>query len=117
MTAPHVRIYHNPRCTKSREALALLHERGIEPEVILYLESGLTLDALRQLSTQLGLAPNDFVRTREEAYTGAQLDADSPAEEVFQAMVKAPILLERPIVIVAERGVVARPASKLLDLL
>lgn len=112
-----VRIYHNPRCSKSREALALLQERGIEPEVVAYLEADLSVDELTSLLRKLGCPAHALLRTKEEAYAAAQLSEQSSDAEIFAAIRSAPVLLERPIVEMDERAVIARPPEKLLGLL
>lgn len=111
-----VRIYHNPRCSKSRETLALLRERGIEPEVVLYLEAPLAVSELKELARKLGGPPSQLVRKKEDAYAAAGLRSDSSVEELSAAIVRAPILLERPIVVVGERAAIGRPPENVLDL-
>jgi arsenate reductase (glutaredoxin) len=117
MSNPATRIYHNPRCSKSREALALLRARGVDPEVVLYLEAGLDVAEITGLVQKLGIAAHDLVRTKEEAYADAKLSAASSLEDVARAIVAAPILLERPLVVRGARAVIARPPERLLELL
>jgi arsenate reductase (glutaredoxin) len=117
MANPPVRIYHNPRCTKSRETLALLRERGIEPEVVLYLEAELGEAELKGLVKKLQLTPHAVLRTKEAAYADAGLSEKSSLEQVVKAIRKAPILLERPIVVVGDRAAIGRPPEKVLELL
>jgi arsenate reductase len=114
---PSVRIYHNPHCSKSRETLALLRERGIEPEVVLYLERAFGETELEQLIGKLGVLAHAVLRTKEEAYRTAKLSEESDAREIVAAIRDAPILLERPIVVVGERAVIGRPPERVLTLL
>lgn len=114
-----ITIYHNPRCRKSREALALLEERGIEHLVRLYLndEESMSAAEFQDVLDALDMDAIDLVRKNEsvwkEEYKTLELDED----EVILAMIEHPKLMERPIVMNGERAVVARPAEKLLDVL
>lgn len=112
-----IKIYHNPRCTKSRQALHLLQEKGIEPEVIEYLKEPLTEDELWDILNKLDMEPEELVRTKEaewkEHFKGKDLDEN----EVVFAMIEYPKLMERPIIINGEKAVVARPTEKLLEVL
>lgn len=113
-----VTIYHNPRCSKSRETLKRLAERGIEPTVVLYLETppdAATLDALLH---KLGKEPRELLRTGEPEY--AQLGLGEPTlsrDTLIAAMAAHPILIERPIVVVGERAALGRPPENVLALL
>jgi arsenate reductase len=117
MVTAAVRIYHNPRCSKSREALALLRERDIEPEVVLYLQSELGEGELKELVRKLGVPPHAILRSKEDAYSEAGLSEQSSLGEIVKAIRKAPILLERPIVVVGKRAAIGRPPEKILALL
>ncbi len=113
-----VTIWHNTSCSKSRGALDLLRERGIEPTVFDYVARPPSEAELREMLTRLGLGPRDLVRKGEEAY--ARLGLDDPGlsdDELIAAMVAEPILIERPIVLVGDRAVVGRPPERVLDLL
>ncbi|NUS38887.1 MAG: arsenate reductase (glutaredoxin) [Lysobacter sp.] len=112
------RLYHNPRCSKSRGALELLRERGIEPVVVPYLEQPPRVDELRALLRLLGLPPRALLRTGEEDY--AALGLDDPAlddEALLAAMHAHPRLIERPILVHGGRAVIGRPPERVLDLL
>lgn len=112
------RLYHNPRCSKSRAALALLEQRGITPELVLYLETPPDVETLRSLVTALGLShPAQLLRTKEDDYQAAGLSADSDAEQVLAAMAAYPRLIERPLLVQGARAVIGRPTENLLDLL
>jgi arsenate reductase len=114
-----ITIYHNPRCRKSREALAILEERGIEHLVRLYLndEESMSAAEFQDVLDALDMDAKDLVRKNEsvwkEEYKTLELDED----EVILAMIEHPKLMERPIVMNGDRAVVARPAEKLLDVL
>ena len=114
-----ITIYHNPRCRKSREALAILEERGIEHLVRLYLndEESMSAAEFQDVLDALDMDAIDLVRKNEsvwkEEYKTLELDED----EVILAIIEHPKLMERPIVMNGDRAVVARPAEKLLDVL
>ena len=114
-----ITIYHNPRCRKSREALEILEERGIEHLVRLYLndEESMSAAEFQDVLDALDMDAIDLVRKNEsvwkEEYKTLELDED----EVILAMIEHPKLMERPIVMNGDRAVVARPAEKLLDVL
>lgn len=111
-------IYHNPRCSKSRQTLALLEERGIAPEIVLYLQTPPDAATLRKLVSKLGLAhPHQLLRTGEAEYREAGLSADSSADAVIQAMASHPKLIERPIVVKGDRAVLGRPPENVLALI
>ena len=113
-----VTIYHNPRCSKSRQTLALLEERGIEPEVVLYLESPPDAATLGDILDKLGVAPRDLMRKAEDAYKAAGLDDPSLSREVLIAgMVADPILIERPIVLAGAKAALGRPPENILGIL
>ena len=110
-------IYHNPRCSKSRNTLALLQENGIEPDVVLYLESAPTASDIHALLQKLGIAAAGLVRKGEAEYKEAGLSADSSEDALVAAMAAHPKLIERPIVVRGDRAVLGRPPENVLDLL
>jgi arsenate reductase len=112
-----VRIYHNPRCTKSRETLALLREKGVEPEVIEYLKTPPTVSEIKALLGKLNIAPGALLRNKEEPYGRLGLSASSSADAVARAIAKEPVLLERPVVVVGDKAVIGRPPENVLALL
>ncbi len=114
-----VTLYHNPNCSKSRGALALLEERGVEPEIVAYLHTPQSREALLQLIETIGGDPSEIVRTGDKAYedVGAKLSAAPDAGEVATLLAAHPALMQRPIVKVGDRALVARPPEKLLELL
>ncbi|WP_104402037.1 arsenate reductase (glutaredoxin) [Vibrio penaeicida] len=114
-----VSIYHNPRCSKSRQTLALLEEKGIAPEVIKYLDTPLSVDQLKTVYAQLGLSSvRDMMRTKEAIYKELSLSDESLTDEqLFEAMVANPKLIERPIVIKGGAARLGRPPEQVLEIL
>ena len=109
-------IYHNPRCTKSRATLELLRERGIEPQIIEYLKTPPTAAELKAIVTKLGIAPEALVRKTEEIYRQEYSGKTLTDAQWISAMVKHPILIERPIVIRGKHAVLGRPPENVTDL-
>lgn len=110
--------YHNPRCSKSRQALAMLNEHGIEPTIINYLETPPDKATLKTILTQLGIPARQLLRKGEEEYKQLGLADESLSEEaLIDAMVKHPILIERPIVIANGKAIIARPPENVLTLI
>jgi arsenate reductase len=110
-------IYHNPRCSKSRQALALLQEHKVPLRIVEYLKEPPTRAELAGLRRKLGLPPAQWIRKGEAEFKAAKLDADSPEDKLLDAMAKHPILIERPIVVRGDRAVVGRPPERVLELL
>ena len=111
-------IYHNPRCSKSRQTLALLHERGLEPEIILYLETPPSEAKLEELLGRLGLSPREAMRRKAAPYRDLGLDDPSLTRaELIAAMAAHPILIERPVVVSGARAALGRPPERVLDIL
>ena len=117
MSASEFTIYHNPRCSKSRNTLALLQENGVEPEVVLYLETAPDATEIGSLLVRLGIPASGLVRKGEAEYKEAGLSADSSEEALVAAMAKYPKLIERPVVVRGDRAVLGRPPENVLDLL
>lgn len=112
-----VTIYHNPRCGKSRAALAILTQLGIEPIVVEYLKNPPTRDELRALLGKLGMKPEQIVRRGEDLYRENFAGRTMSDEDWLAALVRYPILIERPIVAKGARAVIGRPPEKVRDLL
>lgn len=113
-----ITLYHNPRCSKSRTALALLRDHGIEPEVRLYLEQPPTAAELKQVLSKLGISARALLRKGEDAYKELNLADESLSENaLIKAMVTHPKLIERPIAITQDQAVVGRPPENVLTLL
>ncbi len=110
-------LLHNPRCSKSRAALALLEERGVSFSERRYLEDSLSRSELDDLRARLDRPVAEWVRKGEAAFAEAGLEGASTEEALLDAMAKHPILLERPIAIRGKRAVVGRPPENVLDLL
>jgi len=112
-----VRIYHNPRCSKSRETLALLRAHDVEPEIVDYLKTPLGADEIKGLIRKLGIAPHALLRTKEPAYAEQGLSISSSLDQVAAAIAEAPSLLERPVVVVGKKAALGRPPENVLALL
>jgi len=110
-------MYFNPRCSKCRTAEGLLQERGVDAEIVRYLDEPPSLDDLRRLMQLLAITdPREMMRTGEDVYKELQLGQAS-GDELLDAITKHPILLERPIVVRGDRAVIARPPERMLELL
>lgn len=113
-----IRIFHNPRCSKSRATLTLLQEQGIEPEIVLYLESPPDAGELRIILDKLGMSPRELMRTGEAKFRQQGLDDESLTDdELITAMVANPKLIQRPIVLAGGRAAMGRPPESVLDIL
>ena len=113
-----ITLYHNPRCSKSRQTLQLLEEHGVTPQVVLYLETPPDAATLKTLVRKLGLAlAHDLVRNKEAEYKAAGLNKDSSDDAVIAAMVKYPKLIERPIAVKGKQAALGRPPENVLTLL
>jgi len=110
-------IYHNPRCSKSRRTLEILQEKGVEAEIVEYLETPPTAERVLELARRLGRPVHEILRTKEAAYGEQGLGPDSPDERLAAAVATEPSLLERPIVVNGERAVIGRPPEAVLELL
>jgi len=111
-------IYHNPKCSKSRQTLELLKEKGITPTIIEYLKTPPTADTLKEILKQLGLSPRDLMRKKEEVYAELNLDDPSLSDgALIDAMIQHPILIERPIVLANGKAALGRPPEQVLDIL
>ncbi|WP_442801552.1 arsenate reductase (glutaredoxin) [Serratia rubidaea] len=114
-----VTIYHNPRCSKSRETLALLEQHGVQPEVVLYLDTPPSVEQLATLLQQLGFnSARDLMRKKEELYKTLNLADDGLSEQqLLQALAANPKLIERPIVVKGQQARIGRPPEQVLDIL
>ena len=108
-----ITIYHNPRCSKSRQTLELLQSKGINPVIIEYLKTPLNMEQLKTLRSHFIL--KDFVRTNEPIFKKLELSLDNEVE-VLQAMQKEPILMQRPIITFKDKAIIGRPPEKVLEL-
>jgi len=113
-----IRIYHNPRCSKSRQTLDILQQQDAQPEIVEYLKTPPSREELEQILAMLGLEPRQLMRTKETEYQALKLDDKSLSrEQLIQAMVDNPKLIERPIVINGKRAAIGRPPEKILEIL
>ena len=111
-----VRIYHNPRCNTSRKTLALLRDNGVEPEIIEYLKTPYTAAQLKTLLGQMKMPAKALIRKKEAAEAGID-PARLSEDQLIAAMVKHPIIVERPIVVSGNKAALGRPPEKVLEVL
>lgn len=111
-------IYHNPRCSKSRQTLQLLEDNGVTPEIILYLETPPNKATLQGLLKKLGMSARELLRKGEDDYTNNQLKNPELSEEaLIDFMLKYPKLIERPIVVNGNKAAIGRPPESVLGIL
>ncbi len=113
-----ITIYHNPRCSKSRQTLALLEEKNLDINVIEYLNVPPDAQTLKKVLGYLGLSPRELLRTHEAEYKQAGLDKDGVSDDqIIEAMIQYPKLIERPIVINGDKAAIGRPPETVLNIL
>ncbi len=113
-----LKIYHNPRCSKSRKTLELLRDKGVEPEIVEYLKATPSSQELVEIMEKLGISARNVLRKGEAAYKELGLKDETLSDEaIVRAIVSNPILLERPIVVSGDRAIIGRPPENVLDLL
>ncbi len=113
-----VTLYHNPRCAKSREALALLQANGLQPDIVLYLENPPTVKVLKELLATLKISARQLLRKNEDAYKELNLADEKLSEAaLIKAMVSNPKLIERPIAINGNKAIIGRPPETILSIL
>jgi arsenate reductase len=113
-----IRIYHNPRCSKSRQTLDLLRQRGIEPTIIEYLKTPPSAQELEEILHKLGVGPREVMRANEADYKALALERPELSDaELIQALQEHPQLLQRPIVVTAQRAAIGRPPEQVLEIL
>ena len=117
MSDSRVTIYHNPRCTKSRQTLQLIQDAGIEPEIVEYLKSPPTVQEFDGILEKLKLEPLDAMRRKESIFRELGLNSDTRRDEAISAMAENPILIERPIVVRGRKAVIGRPPENVNELL
>ena len=111
-------LYHNPRCSKSREALALLQTNGCDPDIVLYLETPPTAKQMKQLLATLGISARQLLRKTEDVYKELHLDDEKLSEAaLIKVMVTNPKLIERPIFINGDKAVIGRPPENVLQII
>ena len=113
-----VTIFHNPRCSKSRQTLALLTARGVDPSIIRYLDTPPDTATIARLLDLLGLQPRGLMRKKEAPYAELGLaDENLPKDDLIRAMAEHPVLIERPIVVAGDRAAIGRPPENVLGIL
>lgn len=112
-----MKIYHYPRCQKSRQALSILEDNGIEPEIIKYRKNPPSADELKSILQKLGMSAKDIIRTSEDEYKEYYKGKDLSEDEWIQAIVEHPKLLQRPIVVDGDKAVLGRPPENVRELL
>ena len=112
-----ITIYHNPRCGKSRSALTILTEHGIDPVVVEYLKNPPTKDELREILKKLAMKPEQIVRKSEEVCKESHADRKLTDDQWLDALARHPILIERPIVVRGDRAMIGRPPENVLEIL
>ena len=110
-------LYHNPRCSKSRQAKQLLEDKDIEFETREYLKNPLSEKELKSLLSSLAINAHDLLRTKEAEYKALNLSKDSAETDIIEAMIKAPKLMERPIVVTSKGARIGRPTDAILEIL
>ncbi len=111
-----VTIWHNPRCSKSRQGLALLEDNGIESDIFKYLDTPPTAEEIKALLKKLGLAARELMRTKETEYKELGLKDIDDETKLIEAMVAHPKLIERPVIVMGDKAVIGRPPEKVLEL-
>jgi len=113
-----VTMYHNPRCSKSRQTLKLLQEKGVEPKIVEYLKTPPDAKTLKTILKKLGMEPRALMRRKEAPYKELELDDPALSEDKLVAsMVANPVLIERPIVLANGKAALGRPPEKVLEIL
>jgi arsenate reductase len=112
-----IKIWHNQRCSKSRDSFKLLEEKGIDAEVVKYLEDIPTKEELTELLKMLNMTARELMRTKEDVYKELNLKDENSEEALIEAMVANPKLIERPIVIRGNRAVIGRPIENVIELI
>ena len=113
-----VTIYHNPRCSKSRQTLELLNENGVDPNIVLYLEDTPSKDTLKEITSMLGVGVREIMRSGEDEYKEMNLaDRGLTDDELFDALVSVPKIIQRPIVVANGKARIGRPPEAVLEIL
>ena len=110
-----IKIWHNPRCSKSREAMGILEENNCERDVVEYLESTPNSDEIKSTLKMLGLNARELMRTKEDVYLELKLQNEESEEKLIEAMTQNPILIERPVLFKNGKAIIGRPTSKIAD--
>jgi len=110
-----VKIWHNPRCSKSREAMSILEENSCKSDVVEYLENTPDTTEIKTTLGMLGLSARELMRTKEDVYKELNLESENSEDKLIDAMVKNPILIERPVLFKNGKAIIGRPTSKIAD--
>ncbi|MDF1881188.1 arsenate reductase (glutaredoxin) [Sulfurimonas sp. MAG313] len=110
-------IWHNPRCSKSRQALAILEEKGREVEVVKYMDTLKSINEIKEVLKKLNISARELMRTTEDEYKSLNLKEESSEDKLIEAMSIHPKLIQRAIVIKGDKAVLARPPEKVLELI
>ena len=109
-------IWHNPRCSKSRQTMGILEENGIEADVVKYLDETQSVEAIKEVLNKLNISARELMRTKEDEYKSLGLKDEMDEDKLIEAMADHPKLIERPIVIKGDKAVLGRPPEKVLEL-
>lgn len=112
-----ITIWHNPRCSKSREALQILQENNSKIEVVKYLQSNPSKKEIQEILSKLGLRARELMREKEDIYKELNLKDELDEEKLIEAMVEYPKLIERPVLIKGDKAIIGRPTSKIAEFL
>jgi len=112
-----ITIWHNPRCSKSREALSIMDENGCEKKVVKYLETNPNAQTIKNLLKMLELTPRELMRTKEDIYKELNLKNETDDEKLIEAMAQNPKLIERPVLIKDTKAIIGRPTSIIVEFL
>jgi arsenate reductase (glutaredoxin) len=112
-----VTILHNPRCSKSRQTLALIRDRGIEPDIVEYLKQPVATDELKRIIDMLGIPAHDLIRVNEKEYAELELNPALADARLIEAMISHPRLIQRPIVIASGQARIGRPPESVEEIL
>ena len=112
-----IKIWHNPRCSKSRNAAVLLEEKGVDAEVVKYLDTPPSKEEIKEVLKMLGLSARELMRTKEDIYKELDLKNENDEEKLIEAMAANPKLIERPIVIKDGKAAIGRPIENIIELL
>lgn len=111
------KIWHNPRCSKSRETMGILEENGVEAVVVKYMDEVQSVEAIKDVLKKLNISARELMRTKEDEYKSLGLKDETDEDKLIEAMSAHPKLIERPIVIKGNKAVLGRPPEKVLELL
>ena len=112
-----VKIWHNPRCSKSREAIKVLEENGCDSEVVKYLEATPDINEIKDTLGKLGISARELMRTKEDIYKELDLKNETDEDKLIEAMSKNPKLIERPVLFKGDKAIIGRPTSIIADFL